>query len=444
MSSGEVEHAVEATTSSAPVFTIWQILALTVFVFGYVAITLEHKFHTNKFAIALLLAAVLWLIASFSGIDHHALEAIIHESGAEIFEIIVFLLAAMSLVEILIHYNLFDIIRLKLMKLKLKDKPQFTILAFLTFFLSAALDNLTITIVMIQIARRFFKDKNLLIAAAGIVIMANAGGAWSPIGDVTTIMIWLAGKFTTAQIITQGFLPALALGSVSTYLLRRKLDNNTPDKAEEKKIELTRGEKAVIGITLASFTLPIIMHSFGLRPYMGLLLGLGAVWAFIEFVKTRSQKETHLEANIEHFLQKADIYSIKFFIGILLSVSALKAVGLLDFLSKIVFGANQDFVRVAIANVGIGLMSAVVDNVPLTALSLDVIHTADHHIWVLLALAVGTGGSALVIGSVAGIIAMGMVKGLSFDKYLKIATIPAIAGYAVGMLTWLLQYKIIG
>jgi Na+/H+ antiporter NhaD/arsenite permease-like protein len=435
-------HA-ETAQSASLAFTFPQVVALTIFVAGYIAITLEHKFGTNKSAIALLLAGVLWLVAAFSGIEHHVLEEIIHESGAEIFEIIVFLLAAMSLVEILVHYRLFDIIRLRLMKMKLTDKPQFVIIALLTFFLSAALDNLTITIVMIQIARRFFKDKNLLIASAGIVIMANAGGAWSPIGDVTTIMIWLAGKFSASEIISQGVLPSMALATVSTYLLRRKMDDDTTDTIEEKRIELTRGEKLIMATTLVSFTLPVIMHSFGLRPYMGLLLGLGLVWAEIEFIKTRSAKETHLEANIEQLLQKADISSLKFFIGILLSVSALKAIGLLNFFSHLVFGAHQEFARVAIANVFIGLMSAIVDNVPLTALSIDVISIQDPHIWVLLALAVGTGGSFLVIGSVAGIIAMGMVKGLTFDKYLKIASIPALVGYIAAMSVWFLQYQII-
>ncbi|RJR16213.1 hypothetical protein C4579_00665 [Candidatus Microgenomates bacterium] len=433
---------VSETGVVSPLGTL-EYVAIGIFVIGYLFITMEHKFSVHKSAIALLLASILWVLASVSGADHHTLEVLLHEAGGEVFEIIIFLLAAMSLVEILVHYQFFDIIRLKLMKLKLKDRPQFLIIAYLTFFLSAVLDNMTITIVMIQIARRFFKGKNLLIAAAGVVIMANAGGAWSPLGDVTTIMIWLAKKFTTFEIISQGLIPSLVLGTVSTALIVRQMSDDTKDLEEEKSITLTRGEKLVIGLSLASFSLPLIMHSFGLRPYMGLLLGLGLVWSVIEILKVRSNLVTHLEANIEHILQKSDIASLKFFIGILLAVSALNVMGVLEHLSLIAFGVTQEFNRVVIGNVFIGLFSAVVDNVPLTALSLDVITLADPHVWVLLALAVGTGGSFLIIGSVAGVIAMGMVKELSFEKYFRIAALPALLGYIAGMITWYVQYLLI-
>lgn len=423
----------------------FSILALTVFVCGYLFITLEHTLHTHKSAVSLALASILWLIASASGIPHTELHHHLAEAGTEVFNILIFLLAAMTIVEILVHYNFFDIIRIRLAKLGLKDQQQFIIIGVLTFFLSAVLDNLTVTIVMIQIARRFFKGENLLVAAAGIIIFANAGGAWSPIGDVTTIMIWLAKKFSAAQIIIQGFIPSLALAAVSMSMLVKKMKEDTKDVLEKQdNIELTRGEKAIIMTCLVSFTFPLIMHSFGLEPYMGLLFGLGIAWILIEYIKIRSQKKTHLEANIDKLLQHTDISSLKFFTGILLSVSALKAMGILDMLSHVIFGEKQDFMRVVLANMGLGLMSAIVDNVPLTALSIDIIKLADPHVWVLLALAVGTGGSFLIIGSVAGVIAMGMVRELTFDKYLKIASIPALVGYIVCMGVWYLQYLIIG
>ncbi|MBP9691689.1 sodium:proton antiporter NhaD [Candidatus Woesebacteria bacterium] len=419
------------------------ILAGIIFIVGYIFITLEHKFHTHKSAVALALASILWILVAASGVSREFLHEHLAEAGTEVFSIMMFLLAAMTLVEILVHYNFFDIIRIRLAHLGLDNQKLFAVLGTLTFFLSAVLDNLTITIVMIQIARKFFKDANLLIVAGGVVILANAGGAWSPIGDVTTIMIWLAGKFGAFDIIREGFLPAAALALTSGFMLMKQISNNKPEKSSSEKILLTRGEKAVIGISLASFTFPLLMNGIGLEPYFGLLFGLGIVWTLIEYIKVRSQKYTHLEANIEHLLQKTDISSLKFFAGILLSVSALSALGFLDMLSDILFGANQEISRVIIGNIILGGLSSIVDNVPLTALAIDIIKVTDVPIWTLLALTVGTGGSFLVIGSVAGVVAMGMVKGLTFDKYLKYATAPAVVGYAVAMGIWFVQYQFI-
>lgn len=415
------------------------LLAAGVFVLGYILITLEHKFHTNKSAIALALAAILWIITSFALHDVDHLRHAVAEAGTEVFNIVVFLLAAMTLVEILIHYRFFDVIRVRLLKLKLDDKRQFLIIGALTFFLSAILDNLTITIVMIQIARRFFKGQNLLIVAAGIVILANAGGAWSPLGDVTTIMIWLAGKFSALEIIMRTFFPSLVLGIVAAAMLVRQMTRSNEDLKEESLAPFSRGEKLVIGTALGSFTLPLVMSQLGLQPYFGLLLGLGIVWLVIDFVKARTKTETHLTANIESMLQKTDIASIKFFIGILLAVSALHTIGVLEIFSHLLFGETQEYTRVIVGNVVIGLLSAIVDNVPLTALALDIITLEQTSVWTFLAYCVGTGGSALLIGSVAGVIAGGMVKELTFGKYLKIATIPAVVGYFAGIGVWILQ-----
>lgn len=421
----------------------YAISAIILFIIGYTAITLEHKLGTHKSAIALALGGALWILTAFSPVSKEEISHHLHDAGAEIFSIVAFLLAAMALVEILIHYRFFDIIRQWLSKMKLRDKKQFIIIGFLTFFLSAVLDNLTITIVMIQIARRFFKDNNLLIVTAGIVILANAGGAWSPIGDVTTIMLWLAHKFDAMEVIVQGFIPAAVIGLVSGSLLVRQMKDTTFNMAGEEKIVLSRGEKIVITLALASFSLPLIMNLLGLQPYLGLLYGLGVVWLFIEFSKIRSQRKTHLEANIDHFLQKTDISSLKFFIGILLSVSALQALGILEQLSVLVFGEHQETNRIILGNILLGPLSSIVDNVPLTALAIDIINTPNTSLWVLLALSVGTGGSLLIIGSVAGVVAMGMIKELTFEKYLKIASFPAFAGFVAGMITWLIQYQLI-
>lgn len=421
------------------------IFALIVFIAGYLGITLEHRFPLHKSAIALVTGVFVWIIAAVGLRDTHAIESALHETGAEIFEIIAFLLCAMGLVEILVHYRFFDMIRMKLLQLKFDDRKQFLVISFLTFFLSAVLDNLTVTIVMIQIARRFFKDHNLFIMAANIIIMANAGGAWSPIGDVTTIMLWLAKKFTSMEIIMQAFLPSLALGSTATALLYRQMKSGTGDSHEDTNLRFSKSERVVISAALISFLFPVIAHTIGLRPYMGLLFGLGLVWSIIELFKmyARTTKQTHLDTNIESLLQKVDISSLQFFIGILLAVAGLKMLGILDQLSILVLGSAQEPTRVIFGNIFLGLFSAIVDNVPLTALAIDMVKVTDPSLWVLLAITVGTGGSVLIIGSVSGIIAMGMVKELTFDKYLKVASIPALAGYVVGIAVWYFQHILV-
>lgn len=411
------------------------ILALVIFLGGYLLITLEHKLSTNKSAVALTLGAVLWILASLV-VDANEVSHLLHEAAAEVFQIIAFLLAAMALVEILIHYRFFDIIKTKLAQLKLNDKKQFVIVGAITFFLSAILDNLTVTIVMVQIARQFFTGKNLLVVVGGIVILANAGGAWSPIGDVTTIMLWLADKFTALEIIRNTFVPSAVLGLVSGWLLFRQIADSKTDALVDKNIKLSRGEKTVITTALLSFSLPLIMNLIGLPPYLGLLLGLGLVWGLIEFAKYRSKTPTHLTANIETLLQRTDISSLQFFIGILLSVSALNAFGILERVSTFIFGPEQEAIRVVGGSIIIGLLSAIVDNVPLTALSIDLITIADPMMWTFLALTVGTGGSVLVIGSVSGVVAMGMVKELNFGNYLKIAALPALIGYLAAIIVY--------
>lgn len=417
--------------------------SVVVFICGYVLIALEHKTNINKSAVALAMAGILWLLVVFSGLDKNILAHSLEVAGSEIFSIIVFLLAAMTLIEILIHYNFFDWLQQKIAERGLDDNKQFIVIAGMTFFLSALFDNLTITIVMIQMARRFFKGKNLLTAVCGIVILANAGGAWSPIGDVTTIMIWLAGKFSAREIIQYAFLPSFALGCVATYLLSRSIVKDTRDKQEKSIPPFSGGEKMVIGLTIASFALPLMMSVVGLPPYMGLLLGLGIVWSLIEYLQVRSPVRTHLEASIESLMRKADISSLKFFIGTLLSVGALKTFGILDRFSIILFGIEQEVGRVIVGSMMLGLLSAIVDNVPLTAIAIDIIQTHNPQIWVLLAIAAGTGGSLLSVGSVAGVIAVGMVKELNFQRYLQIALIPALLGYISAMAVWFIQYNLL-
>ncbi len=419
------------------------LLASLIFICGYIIITLEHQWKINKSITATALAAILWGALALSGADHVLMEEEIFHLSAETFSLVVFLLSAMTLVEILVHYRFFDILRAKLFALGLQDTAQLILISVLAFFLSAIIDNLTTTIVMVQIARRFFKGTNLLVAAATIVVAANAGGAFSPIGDVTTIMLWLAGKFTAAEIILWGFLPSLTIYLVSMFFFVRQIKgDSTDDKpVTHEEIKLTGPEKLIIITTFASFVLPPLAHLVGLPPFMGLMLGVGIVGLMVGwFANTATKRESHLSMDIEKLLGKLDITSLLFFIGILFAVGALGYLGILDMLSGVIFGENPADSRLIFGSVFLGAISAILDNIPLTAAAMDIMQTTDFRLWVLLAICVGTGGSMLIIGSAAGVVAMGMVKELSFKQYLKIATFPAAIGYAAGVLVWYLQY----
>lgn len=416
------------------------ILAISIFIAGYFLITLEHKVRLNKSAIALVTGTLLWVLVSLQPNAHFENELI--HAGAEIFGLVVFLLAAMSLVEILVHYRFFDVVRGKIFKLGLNEKKQFLVISVITFFLSAVVDNLTCTIVMIQIARNFFKGTNLLRSAAGVVIAANAGGAFSPIGDVTTIMLWLANKFTALEIITRGFLPSLAMLITTTAVMYPQITNTQDDTKDEIVTKFGKSEKIVIAGVFGSFFLPVIFNQIGLPPYLGLILGLGIVWIIIDLFKQIRPKLTHLEASIEEFIKKTDIPSLKFFIGILLAVSALGSLGILEAASQLLYGGDESVSRVVLGNIGLGVLSAIVDNVPLTAIAIDILPSVSASLWVLLALTVGTGGSLLIVGSAAGVIAMGMVRELNFVNYIKYAFIPALLGYLAAVTVWCIQYFI--
>lgn len=420
------------------------IIAASLFIFGYLLITLEQRFGLHKSSIALIMGGTLWILAAvkLSGDHEHLSESISHV-GAEVFGVVAFLLAAMALIEILVHYRLFDLIRSKLSKLNVNTRQQFLMVMGLTFVFSAVLDNIAITIAMLQIARRFFSGKNLLIAVAGIVVAANAGGAWSPIGDITTILLWVADKFTATEVIKYAFLPALALGGVVTAMLYPKVEN-VDEKQETEKIEpLSVSEKLVVSTALVSFSFPLLMSLVGLPPYIGLLFGLGLTWCMIELAKTKSRKEhqTHMTANIEKLIQTVDISSVKYIMGILLAVGALSAIGVLAWMSTTVIGESPSNAYLIAINVGMGIMSGIVDNASLVALAIPTLPTEDPVMWSLTAVMAGNGGSLMIIGSAAGIVAMGNCKQLTIGKYLKIATLPVALGMVAALAVWLIQFQ---
>lgn len=420
-----------------------ELLAGIIFVFGYLAIALEHRFFISKAATAIVLSILLWIVASAvlpgEATLHH-----LQEASVDIFGIVVFLLTAMTLVEVLVHYRFFDFIEQWMRKHEKTPYHMGWVITFLTFFLSAFLDNLTTTIVMIQIARRLFPKEDLLPVGSLIVIAANAGGAFSPIGDVTTIMLWFAQKFTAWQIISQGFLPAVTLTVVSAAFILRSVRSRSLLPANgDSKIRASRSDRGIIGITILSFLLPLAASSIHLPPYMGLLAGLGLVWLLIDIARQARPQPTHLNAKINVFLQKTDIESIQFFLGILLAVAALRALNVLDIFTHALLGAEPTVTRLVSAFAGLGLGSAIVDNVPLTAAAIASLQGVSASFWVLLALTVGTGGSLLVIGSAAGVVAMGMLEKLTFGRYMRIATIPALLGFIAAIIVWVIQYVIV-
>ena len=419
---------------------MFEAVVLGFFLSGYALIVLEHRWYLPKAVTAASLGVALWLVIALWQGD--TLKEETQALGGEIFGFVFFLFAAMMLVGILAHYRLFDFIRAHLLKLGLTDLQQFWALGVLTFGLSAVIDNLTATIVMVQIALRFFRGKNLLIAVTGIVIAANAGGAFSPIGDVTTIMLWLAGKFSAQQVITEGFFPSLSMLLVRTWLLARGMKHSTRDLSAEE-VSLSWSERCIIGVALGSFSLPVMFSEMGLEPYFGLFAGIGLTYAFILLFRNFGPRETHLTITMKKIFQEVNSESLLFFAGILLAVGALGHVGLLEDASQMLFGESPSFIRLVAGSTALGVFSAVVDNIPLTAAAIEIIKTSDPSIWVLLALTAGIGGSILVIGSAAGVIAMGMVKDLTFGAYLRIATLPAIAGYIVAIAVWFVQRQLV-
>ena len=413
-----------------------KIFSIIIFLSGYFIISQEHTLLINKTSVSLIIGVFMWLLIFFSG-DNPGM--VLPEYGSEIFELIIFLLSAMTLVEILTHFGLFDFIYTKLVSFNLKDKTQFFIITFLTFIFSTFLNNLTCTIVFLQISGRFFRGKNLLRAAAAIVISTNAGGAFSPIGDVTTTMLWLNNKFSIQNLIRGAFLPSFVVFLVSTFLIGRSVTPDTKD-IKEGFLKLGKTDWIIITLCFLSFLLPLLMTLISLPPYFGLILGLGVIWLVIDLAKIRAPHNTKLRISIEKLFQKTDIASLYFFIGILIAIGALRHLGVLEDISYRLFTDVPSTERIITGNIIIGGLSAIFDNIPLAAAAVDIVKTSDPNLWVLLALTVGVGGSILLIGSAPGIVAMSFVKDLTFSSYFKIATVPALIAYVFGVAVWLVQY----
>ena len=437
------------------------VLMLIIFVIGYMAIAFEHTIHIDKAAAALLTGVLVWtamvfgketIFAGTEAVGEHGVEGLSHfiehhlmEHLSEIGSILFFLLGAMTIVELIDAHQGFTIIT---DKIKTTNRVKLIwILAIITFFFSAVLDNLTTSIVMAALLKKLVADKHDLWFIGGlIVIAANAGGAWSPIGDVTTIMLWIGGQITAAKIIAGLFIPSLLAivvplvivsftnkGNITSPTASEHVFKHAPVPERDKKIVFFMGIGALLFV-------PIFKTFTHLPPFMGILLGLGALWVTTEILHRNKNDEHFSHLTVVGTLREVDVPSVLFFLGILLAVAGLQTAGHLDILSH---GLDKAFSgNIYIINILIGLLSSIVDNVPLVAgamgmYSMDVF-PPDHAFWEFLAYCAGTGGSVLIIGSAAGVAIMGILK-IDFMWYLKKISFLALAGYLAGAGTYYLM-----
>jgi len=428
---------------------------ILVFAIGYAAIALEHVIKINKTASALLIAVMCWVLLIF-GRDtifttlspEHSIdfitESLLTQVG-EISEILFFLLGAMTIVELIDAHEGFSIItdRIKIVsRIKL-----LWALCFITFFLSAALDNLTTAIVMATLLKKMIKNKDDLWLFAGmIIIAANAGGAWSPIGDVTTIMLWIGGQVTATNIVTEIFVPSLVCMIVPLVILSFKVKGNLMqqtsdgDTLEIKSVLANRFESRLIffiGIGALLFV-PIFKTITHLPPFMGILLGLSIIWITTEILHRNKNEAQKKSLSIAGIIERIDTPSILFFLGILMAVAALQVGGHLLQLSTLL---DRTFDNIYVINSLIGVFSSIIDNVPIVAGAMGMysleVYPVDSAFWELLAFCAGTGGSILIIGSAAGVAIMGIFK-IDFIWYLKRISVLAILGYAAGIGVYML------
>ena len=445
-------------------------LMIILFVIGYLCIALEHPLKVNKAAFALFLGVTMWVLYVIAGegifditgygagfeefklehpdsvhpfIDFLTTHELIHHLG-DIAEILFYLMGAMTVVELIDTYQGFSIIT---DHIKTTNKVKLLwILSFITFFFSAILDNLTTAIVMVTLLRKLIPDKHDRWFFGGMVILAaNSGGAWSPIGDVTTIMLWVAGKVSTGAVMTHALIPSLVSMIIPliivSFVERGEIDASQRPK-EDKSLQVPAWQRNLIffmGVAALVFV-PVFKILTHLKPYMGIMLGLSILWITTEILHKTSQDENR-RYTISGVLTRIDLPTILFFLGILLAVAGLQSAGHLSMLAvgmDSLFHGNYYLVDTVI-----GMLSSIVDNVPLVAGVMGMYEfPIDHTLWVYLSYCAGTGGSLLIIGSAAGVAVMGMEK-IDFVWYLKKITPYALLGYLAGAGVYVLMDKFI-
>jgi Na+/H+ antiporter NhaD/arsenite permease-like protein len=433
------------------------ILIVAVFCIGYLCIALESLTKVNKAAIALLMCVLCWTLLMLdpmsyypsllgSDVIHHISEVIEHHLG-DAAGTLFFLMGAMTIVEIVDSNGGFNFVR-DTLKTRSKRKLMWR-MTFMTFFLSAILDNLTTSIVMIMVLRKLVQSReDRLIYAALVVIAANSGGAFSPIGDVTTIMLWIKGVITTQGVLTEIFIPSLVSMLVPAFILQYQLKGKFDKEQNLPKADVstfTKSQRDIIfwlGVGGLCFV-PIFKTITHLPPFMGILLVLGLLWTVTEIFHYGSSDEDTMAKRVSDLLSRIDLSTIMFFLGILMAVAVLQEVGVLTLLGGVLdttFEGNHFLVTGII-----GVLSSIVDNVPLVAGCMGMYPVAptgdmaiDGIFWQLLAYCAGVGGSMLIIGSAAGVVVMGLEK-ITFGWYMKKITWVAFAGYIACIIIYWLE-----
>lgn len=434
---------------------------IVAFVAGYLCIALESLTKINKAAIALLMCVVCWTLLMVTpgsyypdvapdGVIHHISEVIEHHLG-DAAGTLFFLMGAMTIVEIVDSNGGFNFVR-DIMKTRSKRKLLWRV-AFATFFLSAILDNLTTSIVMIMVLRKLVQSREeRLIYAALIIISANSGGAFSPIGDVTTIMLWIKGVITTQGILTEIFIPSLVSMLVPAFILQYSLSGKFDKEQNLVTAEVSQFTKVQRNIIFwlgvgGLIFVPIFKSITHLPPFMGILLVLGVLWTVTEIFHHNTSEDDTMAKRVSDLLSRIDLSTIMFFLGILMAVAVLQEIGVLTALGT---GLNEVFVgNYYVINGIIGVLSSIVDNVPLVAGCMGMYPVAetgamaiDGIFWQLLAYCAGVGGSMLIIGSAAGVVVMGLEK-ITFGWYLKRITWIAFVGYLAGIVVYWLQQALL-
>ncbi|UJH66484.1 sodium:proton antiporter NhaD [Allomuricauda sp. SCSIO 65647] len=436
-------------------------IVIIVFLAGYLAITLEHNLKIDKLIPALAMMAILWAIIALAHLDvfevnaqlkelepTHIDEILLHHLGKTA-EILVFLLGAMTIVEIIDYFDGFATIK-GYIKTRSKRKLLW-IFSILAFILSAIIDNLTATIVLVTILQKVIRDRNTRLWFAGLIIInANAGGAWSPIGDVTTTMLWIAEKVEAGSLVTRVLVPSIFCTIVPTLIASRfKVFSGEIETDLEGSIEAPKSKfgPTMLYLGLGSIVfVPFFKTITHLPPYVGMMLSLAIVATFAEIysnakfsISSAIDEDHHESAHhspVHTALTKIELPSILFFLGILLAVAALESLG---YLFNYAESLNEAIPQTDIVVMLLGVGSAVIDNVPLVAASMGMFsEPMDHPLWHFIAYSAGTGGSMLIIGSAAGVVAMGMEK-IDFFWYLRKIAWLALAGFLAGAIVFILM-----
>lgn len=413
-------------------------LLITIFSLGYAAIVLEYYIKINKSAVALFIAVACWTLYLFSSRApvSEDLKALGH-NVADVSQIIFFLMGAMTLVELVDAHGGFKIITDRIRPSS--QRKMLWAIAALAFILSAVLDNLTTTILMVSLLRKLISHKEQRFFLCCIVVVAaNAGGAWTPIGDVTTTMLWINGQLSSIAVMKSLLLPSLISLLVPLIWYTSKVRGKfTATHIEHKKHKVEPGARAVFCLGIGGLVfVPVFKALTGLPPFMGVILALSVLWLVTDLLHYKYEERLHLR--VSHILTRVDTSGVLFFLGILLCVGSLQAAGILQILAD---WLTQTIHSEALIATLIGLFSAVIDNVPLVAAIIGMypldVYPMDASFWHMIAYAAGTGGSIFIIGSSAGVALMGIEK-IDFITYMRKTTIPAAVGFFAGMGAYLL------